>query len=161
MSKENEMTEDENIEEALVEAVEDSVKQDQQREKSMDAPSEVYIIPLTRRPFFPGMAAPIVIEPGAYYEVLKTVAKTEHKCMGLFLTNQEDVNIYKIGFEDLYEVGVLGADLPDHPDGAGRGAGRPQHGKEDFDRQAVKSANISRPRSNTMTISPQEASPKS
>jgi ATP-dependent Lon protease len=101
------MTEDENIEEALVEAVEDSVKQDQQREKSMDAPSEVYIIPLTRRPFFPGMAAPIVIEPGAYYEVLKTVAKSEHKCMGLFLTKREEVNVYKVGFEDLYDVGVL------------------------------------------------------
>jgi ATP-dependent Lon protease len=107
LSKENEMTEDENIEEALVEAVEDSVKQDQQREKSMDAPSEVYIIPLTRRPFFPGMAAPIVIEPGAYYEVLKTVAKSEHKCMGLFLTKREEVNVYKVGFEDLYDVGVL------------------------------------------------------
>src|SRR5439155_481014 len=58
-------------------------------------------------PFFPGMAAPIVIEPGHYYEVLKTVAKSEHKCMGLFLTKREDVNIYKIGFDDLYSVRVL------------------------------------------------------
>jgi ATP-dependent Lon protease len=107
LSKENRMTEDENIEETLVEAVQDSVKQDQQREKSMETPSEVFIIPLTRRPFFPGMAAPIVIEPGAYYEVLKTVAKSEHKCMGLFLTKREDINVYKVGFEDLYEVGVL------------------------------------------------------
>jgi ATP-dependent Lon protease len=107
LSKENEMTEDENIEEALVEAVQDSVKKDQQRDKLMDAPNEVYIIPLTRRPFFPGMAAPIVIEPGAYYEVLKTVAKSEHKCMGLFLTLREDINVYKVSFDDLYEVGVL------------------------------------------------------
>lgn len=53
------------------------------------------------------MAAPIVIEPGAYYEVLKIVSKTEHKCVGLFLTHKEDVNIYKIGFEDLYKVGVI------------------------------------------------------
>jgi ATP-dependent Lon protease len=107
LSNENELTEDDNIEETLVEAVQDSVKQDQQREKSADAPSEVFIIPLTRRPFFPGMAAPIVIEPGAYYEVLKTVAKSEHKCMGLFLTQREDINVYKVGFEDLYQVGVL------------------------------------------------------
>lgn len=28
------------------------------------------------------MAAPIVIEPGPYYEVLKIVAKTDHKCVG-------------------------------------------------------------------------------
>ncbi|MBS0605058.1 MAG: endopeptidase La [Verrucomicrobia bacterium] len=108
MSKENEIPEDENIEEALVEAVQDSVKEDQQRDKAqLDAPKDVFIIPLTRRPFFPGMAAPIVIEPGAYYEVLKMVAKSEHKCMGLFLTKKEEINVYKVGFEDLYEVGVL------------------------------------------------------
>jgi ATP-dependent Lon protease len=104
LSKENEMTEDETLEEVLVEAVQDSVKQDQQK---VDSPGEVFIIPLTRRPFFPGMAAPIVIEPGAYYEVLKTVAKSEHKCMGLFLSKKEDINVYKVGFEDLYDVGVL------------------------------------------------------
>jgi ATP-dependent Lon protease len=108
LSKENELTEDDNFDEALVDAVEDSVKLDQQRDKMhVEAPSEVFIIPLTRRPFFPGMAAPIVIEPGAYYEVLKMVAKSEHKCMGLFLTKKEEVNVYKVGFDDFYEVGVL------------------------------------------------------
>jgi ATP-dependent Lon protease len=96
-------------EEALAQTVEDSVREDlQQREKGEhDVPDELYIIPLTRRPFFPGMAAPLVIEPGHYYEVLKNVAKTEHKSMGLFLTKNEEVNIYKVGFEDLYQVGVM------------------------------------------------------
>lgn len=70
-------------------------------------PEELFIIPLLRRPFFPGMAAPIIIEPGAYYEVLKKVAKTDHKCMGLFLTKDEDVSIYKIGIDDIYQVGVV------------------------------------------------------
>ena len=40
-------------------------------------PEQLYLLPLNRRPFFPGMAAPIVIEPGAYYEVLKMVSKTD------------------------------------------------------------------------------------
>ena len=70
-------------------------------------PEQLYILPLNRRPFFPGMAAPIVIEPGAYYEVLKIVAKTDHKCVGLFLTHKEDANIYKIGLDDLFQVGVV------------------------------------------------------
>lgn len=70
-------------------------------------PDQVFIIPLTRRPFFPGMAAPIIIEPGAYYEVLKQVAKTDHKCMGLFLTQDEDASIYKIKVKDFYKVGVV------------------------------------------------------
>ena len=70
-------------------------------------PDEGFVIPLNRRPFFPGMAAPIVIEPGPYYEVLKIVAKTEHKCMGLFLTKKEDSDIYKVDFDDINQVGVL------------------------------------------------------
>lgn len=108
LSNEHEMTEDDAIEEALVDAVEETIKKDMQRDKTQgDLPGEVFIIPLTRRPFFPGMAAPIVIEPGAFYEVLKTVAKSEHKCMGLFLTRKEEVNVYEVGFDDLYTVGVL------------------------------------------------------
>lgn len=108
MSKENEIIDDDNFEEALVDAVQESVKEDQQRDKlSVEGPNEVFIIPLTRRPFFPGMAAPIVIEPGAYYEMLKAVAKSEHKCMGLFLTKTEEINVYKTTFDDLYDVGVL------------------------------------------------------
>ena len=70
-------------------------------------PSQLYVLPLNRRPFFPGMAAPIVIEPGAYYEVLKIVAKTDHKCVGLFLTRKEDANIYKISMDELHQVGVV------------------------------------------------------
>lgn len=94
--------------ELLAQTVEDSVREDLQRDDAPQGiPKDVFIIPLTRRPFFPGMAAPLVIEPGPYYEVLKQVAKSSHKSLGLFLTKKEDVNIYKVGFEDLYSVGVL------------------------------------------------------
>ncbi|MEN9343953.1 MAG: lon protease [Chlamydiota bacterium] len=93
-------------EEALVEAVHDSVQQDQKQTVPLQHPKEVYIIPLNRRPFFPGMAAPLVIEVGPYYEVLKEIAETEHRTMGLFLTKKEDADLYKIGLNDLYPVGV-------------------------------------------------------
>ena len=99
---------DENLDDALDDAAYDSLHHDQPQGKAQaEAPGEVFIIPLTRRPFFPGMAAPIVIEPGAFYEMLKAVANTEHKCMGLFLTKTEDINVYKTTFDDLYNVGVL------------------------------------------------------
>jgi len=70
-------------------------------------PDQLYLLPLNKRPFFPGMAAPILIEPGSYYEVLKIVAKTPHKCLGLFLTKKEDANIYDLKPEDLFEIGVV------------------------------------------------------
>ncbi|GAB5412236.1 MAG: endopeptidase La [Chlamydiales bacterium] len=70
-------------------------------------PDDLYLLPLTRRPFFPGMAAPLVIEPGPYYEVLKMVAKSEHKLLGLFMTKQEDADIYKLKISDFHRVGVV------------------------------------------------------
>jgi ATP-dependent Lon protease len=82
-------------------------KEDRSLVTSLPYPEQLYLMPLNRRPFFPGMAAPIVIEPGMYYEVLKIVAKTEHKCLGLFLTKKEEANIYKIGLNDLYQVGIV------------------------------------------------------
>ncbi|MBI3211097.1 MAG: endopeptidase La [Simkania negevensis] len=70
-------------------------------------PDELFIFPLTRRPFFPGMAAPLVIEPGPFYEVLKIVAKSDHKMLGLFLTKKEEANIYDLPVEGFHKVGVL------------------------------------------------------
>ncbi len=105
MNQKNEIADEE--EEAITEAVKESLQSKQELENFSPGPDQVFIVPLTRRPFFPGMAAPVVIEPGPFYEVLKMVAKTEHKCMGLFLTKQEDVNVYKVEFKDLYKVGVL------------------------------------------------------
>ena len=70
-------------------------------------PNHLFILPLNKRPYFPGMAAPILIEKGNYYEVLKIVSKTPHKCLGLFLTKKEDADIYKLEPGELYEVGVV------------------------------------------------------
>ena len=94
---------DSELETAFIQSLDDS----QASQKKTTYPDEVYIFPLLRRPFFPGMAAPIVIEPGPYYEVLKMLAKTEHKSVGLLLSKQEEGDIYKKGFKDLYTIGVL------------------------------------------------------
>lgn len=92
------------LEQAVVNSLDES---DVFNPKGALIPDVVQIFPLLRRPFFPGMAAPIVIEPGPFYEVLKVVAKSEHKCVGLLLTRQENIDIYKATIEDLYQVGVL------------------------------------------------------
>jgi ATP-dependent Lon protease len=106
--EQEEVLNEEKMEEALVEAMQKSIKNEKTRNKSTESfPHEVFVVPLSRRPFFPGMAAPIVVEPGAFYEILKLVAKSEHKCMGLFLTRNENANIYKVDFDDLFQVGVL------------------------------------------------------
>lgn len=72
----------------------------------LESMSDLFILPINRRPFFPGMAAPVMIEPGPFYEVLKLVAKQEQKCVALVLTKKENANINKVSFKQLYKVGV-------------------------------------------------------
>lgn len=101
--------EEEDFSESIMEGEIEKLTQSSKDKDSSDfqLPPELYILPLTRRPFFPGMAAPLVIETGAYYEVLKIVAKSQDKMLGLFLTKEEDVDIYKLGVKDLSPVGVV------------------------------------------------------
>jgi ATP-dependent Lon protease len=94
---------DQEIENALLQ----SLNENSASPKKSQNPDHLYIFPLVRRPFFPGMAAPIVIEPGPFYEVLKQIAKSDHKTVGLLLTKVEEGDVYKKGFEDLCSVGVL------------------------------------------------------
>ncbi|MCB1112429.1 MAG: endopeptidase La [Chlamydiales bacterium] len=91
------------IESALLETLENS---SQATSSKVAPPTELEVFPLLRRPFFPGMAAPIVIEPGPYFDILKKLAKSEHKCVGLLLARDEECDIYKTNFKQLYNIGV-------------------------------------------------------
>lgn len=98
---ENEIFETE-LESAVVESLHEDKKT-----KHSEPPETLTFFPILRRPFFPGMAAPLVIEPGPYYEMLKKVAGSEHKCVGLLLAKKESANIYEVDFDDLYTIGVF------------------------------------------------------
>jgi len=103
LSYEEEQAIDAELESALL----DTIGQGKGEKKSNEFPKNLYIFPVVRRPFFPGMAAPVMIEPGPYYEALKVISKSAHKFIGLVLTKDEDADIYTIGLKDLYSVGVV------------------------------------------------------
>ncbi|PCI78431.1 endopeptidase La [Candidatus Aerophobetes bacterium] len=103
----HEQWDEESLEEALLDSdLEGLIGEKQGGEGPKEYPEELFVIPLSKRPFFPGMAAPLVIEPGPYYEVLKIVAKSSHKMLGLFLTEDEGIDIYKLGVDGVKKVGV-------------------------------------------------------
>jgi ATP-dependent Lon protease len=91
-----------NFEEELEQALEE-----EEKKTYPSYPNELFVIPITARPFFPGMAAPILIEPGLFYEVLKLLAKSEYKYVALLLTKKEKANVQSVGFSDLHSVGVI------------------------------------------------------
>lgn len=93
------------IEEVILQTLKNDEEVDQ---KESDAPDSIHFIPISRRPFFPAMAAPILVEPGPFFEVLKNVMRTKHKSIGLLLTKDEEQDINDVTFKDLYKVGVLG-----------------------------------------------------
>ncbi len=95
---------DQDFEEAVLSALESS---EEETKKSTAFPPNLYIFPIVKRPFFPGMAAPLMIEPGPYYEALKLIAKSENKFIGLVLTKDENADIQNINHSQLHTVGVL------------------------------------------------------
>ncbi len=83
-------------------------------------PDQLYVLPRTSAPFFPGMRAPIAIEKGKFYEMLKVLYATDHRCMALFLTKDKDANINEVGIKDLHKVGVVARVLSHYPTEDGR-----------------------------------------
>lgn len=70
--------------------------------------NELFIIPLLRRPLFPGMAVPLIVDQGPFYEALKIVAKSENRHIALFLTRNEQADLKKVTHSDLCDMGVMG-----------------------------------------------------
>lgn len=104
MNKEHE---EQSLDLEIANAVIDSLESQAGTKVEPILPNELCIFPLLRRPFFPGMAAPMVIEPGPFYEAIKLIAKSDDKSVGLVLTKSDQTDIYKAKFDDLHRVGVL------------------------------------------------------
>jgi ATP-dependent Lon protease len=85
----------------------DTLGQRKKAAPQKEYPPILYIFPVLRRPFFPGMAAPVVIEPGPYYEALKAISKSDQKFIGIVLTKDENADLLKVGLKDLHTVGVV------------------------------------------------------
>lgn len=100
------MTNDNPSFEELKDAIIQSLSQ-QEAPKIPTPPEILPIFPVSKRPFFPGMAAPVFIEAGIYYELIKKMVKTEDKWIAFLLTKEEKASPYKLEPADLYNVGVM------------------------------------------------------
>lgn len=97
------------IEEAVEEAVREAINQEEDATRSKKSPPTLLpIFPLVRRPFFPGIAAPITVEEGPFLDVIKKCLRTEQRHIGLVLTREETANPLKVKLSDLHQIGVMG-----------------------------------------------------
>lgn len=59
-------------------------------------PEKLYIIPINNRPFFPAQVLPVIVNENPWEATLQEVAKTAHKSLAIFYTNEpssEDFNV--------------------------------------------------------------------
>ena len=70
---------------------------------SQALPEILYIMPVTTRPFMPAQIQPMMADATAWGDTVQRDAKTEHKVMGLFFVDTDDVTSIKS--EDIPLVG--------------------------------------------------------
>jgi ATP-dependent Lon protease len=73
-------------------------------------PDEIYLLPLSERPFFPPQTLPILMSEDVWRESIEMIAKSRDKVAGLILTRDLDsdsVNDELDGNEDFYDIGTL------------------------------------------------------
>lgn len=70
-------------------------------------PKELFVFPTSKRPFFPGMVAPFLIESGPFYETMKEVGATKEKAIALVLPISDQVDRYKLTLKDYHSMGVF------------------------------------------------------
>lgn len=85
-----------------------SLEKHNKKKRPPTPPKTLHIFPLTRRPFFPGVATPIIIDTPYFLEALKEIANTGHQCIGFSLTKNEDCDQSKLSLNDLHRIGVYG-----------------------------------------------------
>lgn len=95
------------LEQAFLESLEATLKDSSALIPSLDSSKPLHVLPLLRRPFFPGMSTPIMIPAGPYQAIIKHIAAREDKTVALLLTKKEDADIYKLTWDDVYHAGVL------------------------------------------------------
>ncbi|MBK1722490.1 endopeptidase La [Thiocystis violacea] len=66
-------------------------------------PTDIHILPVASRPFFPGQAVPLMMDAEHWASTMKAVAETDHKILGVILVDSETSeeatteNFYPIG----------------------------------------------------------------
>ena len=68
-------------------------------------PSEIYLLPLSERPFFPPQTLPILMSEEIWRESIENITSGDDKVAGLIMTQSTELN--EASAKDFYEIGTL------------------------------------------------------
>jgi len=69
-------------------------------------PSDLIVLPVHPKPFFPGMLVPVSFPPGKFQHAITIAANSKKKCIGLVLVDEEKTEDVEAPY--LMKVGVVG-----------------------------------------------------
>ncbi len=96
------------IENENSQAIEGEIIEEEGGQKLLPAesrPSELYLLPLSEKPFFPAQTLPLVMKESAWLETVEAIGDTPHHMVGLVLIKPEDAD--KAAREDFYGIGTM------------------------------------------------------
>ncbi|QIK37571.1 endopeptidase La [Caldichromatium japonicum] len=67
-------------------------------------PTEIYLLPVASRPFFPGQAVPLMMAAEPWVPTMKAVVETEHRLLGIILVETETSE--EAGIEQFSRIGT-------------------------------------------------------
>jgi ATP-dependent Lon protease len=99
-----------NAEEEQYENINDVTQEDAQGNTELipledTFPTELHILPLANRPFFPHQVIPLIVDNDPWAETVKEITESSHKLLGLMLVKTDNVSEAKI--EDFYTIGTV------------------------------------------------------
>ncbi len=120
---------------------------------SANLPKQIYLLPLSERPFFPAQTQPLLMNGKPWMETVHKIGDTNEHMVGLFMTNPHESDFASP--EDYYEMGTVAR--MHHP--------MKQEGKIQFIAEGVQRARIVRWLSDTPPYRvevdyPKQAAPK-
>jgi len=89
-------------------AIEGEIVEDEDGQKLLPAesrPSELYLLPLNEKPFFPAQTLPLVMKESAWLETVEAIGETPHHMVGLVLIKPEDSD--NATREDFHTIGTM------------------------------------------------------
>lgn len=70
-------------------------------------PDQLYVIPISNRPFFPAQVLPVIVNADPWADTLKLVAKTDHHNLALFFMEKAPEDLRHLDVNALPEHGTL------------------------------------------------------
>jgi ATP-dependent Lon protease len=82
-----------------------NAKENEGINKDAPLPSQLYLLPLTERPFFPPQTLPLILDDTHWAQTLKKISESQSRYTGLVLTKHE--SLADLNVDDIYSIGTL------------------------------------------------------